>query len=320
MTFFEQLQLPPVVSCNVTTEEVREGLLFEVQTAMGFIHFLFSALVLVSISLEFDPIFVQLPFLSLFVVWHVLLRTWGTGSNKARKLVSVLFDFEIALAVLYSIDIMVTPFVPYPYPEIAHAVFVGIFLIITVNLFGFHPFIRLFIHVPLGNPGVQTGLVLLATDCVLFKTIEFSTFDESTISALRLILAAFGVGLAGITAALMAGTAMSHPRREIFRLYTPWRDVYESIRSLVMFRLMTGMKMSSFARLLEAENEVLTLGLLEEWLDNDRGAAAYEFIVEWKEYRLGKSLDSTEEIHVNQRRRVNRRNDSPLRSPLLRGY
>jgi hypothetical protein len=217
---------------------------------------------------------------------------------------------------------MVTPFVPYPFAEIVHAVFVGIFSLITVNLFGFHPFIRLFIHVPLGSPGIQTGLVLLAIDFALFKTMEFSALDDATISALRLILAVFGVGLAGITAALMAGTAMSHPRREIFRLYTPWRDVYESIRSLVMFRLMTGMKMSSFARLLEAEdpNEVLTLGLLEEWLDNDRGAAAYEFIVKWKEYRLGKSLDTTDEIHVNQRRRVNRQYDSPLRSPLLRGY
>ena len=322
MTFFEQLQLPPVISCNVTTEEARQGLLFEVHTAMGFIHFVFSVLVLVSILLGLDPLFVQMPLLLLFAVWHVLLRTWGSGSNKARKLVSVLFDCEIILALLYSIDIFVKPYVPVPYRAIAHAVFVALFSFSTVNLSGFHPLIRLFIHVPLASPGVQTGLLLLATDYGLFKTIELSTLDEATVSGLRFVLAVFGVALVAVTAGLMAGTAMSHPRREIFRLYTPWRDVYESIRSLVMFRLMTGMKMSSFARLLDAgdPSEVLTLGLLEEWLDNDRGAAAYEFIIEWKAYRLGKCLDTNDEVHVKQQRRAARRDDSPLRSPLLRGY
>jgi hypothetical protein len=289
MTFFDQLQLPgPAVV--VTVSEVRSGLVFEVTTITRFISFVLAVCVLLSVGRNPS----QLVWVSFFLVWRIL--------TQFRHLKSIFLEIFLSLSFLLllvrGLDVSMT-------------FFRIMFLLVAGFHSGFHPWIRLFLHVPLSSPAVQTGLVLTMLDLAMFCHTRFLAVAEW-------ILGVFAVCFLAITAALMAETAVIHTRQTKpgFTVHAPWTDVVASAKCIVQFRLMTGLKISSLIRVFGSFDEPVSINLLIELLGQDRGSSVWEFLVHWCPYRLEKQLGS----RITSKSNFFSRPDAPLTSPLLRGY
>jgi hypothetical protein len=303
MTFFSKLQLPQSAiassKASVTAEEVREGIKFEVKTATEFILFFLSLIILVATYFQW-PILLLIPSLAAFIGWQlVLLR-----SSAVRHL---------RLWIMVTYGIWICCFSP---TLISHQIFFILIACNCMHCIGFHPTPRLFLHVPLSSPAVQTGLAMTG----LSFTGYWLAPTES--AGIQCVASGFGFCMLVITAAFMAETSIVYFRnsKRLLVIHSPWKDVFMSIRAVVTFRLHTGMRLSSFAFLLDAEesSEVITHELLTEWFDEERGHAVWDFIVDWKQDRLGKEVSDYDILPRNPPARIS--NDAPLRSPLLRGY
>ena len=303
MTFFSKLQLPQsaviVSDDDVTVGEVCDGIKYEAKIATEFFRFFLASAAFTAVYLEINPLAQTMVVLA-YIVWHTVL---------AKRIIDpAMWAFAIYLGCMWFMT----------YNHFPLHVFLYLFAANAIHCAGFHPLIRLFIHVPLNSPAVQTGLVLTGTAAAVYW---LSPEEEL---GLQCVASGFGFSMLFVTGALMAETAVMHQRssKRPFRVFAPWTDVVLAIKALTRFRLETGMRLSSFAYLLDSEesSEVVTCDILVDWLNEERGKSIWNFLREWKRVRLGKNSsphDDVETAKINGNRPLN---DAPLRSPLLRGY
>jgi hypothetical protein len=309
MTFFEKLQLPPPAvvvkgepSSEVTVGEAKDGLAFEIATSTKF--FLFMLATSMVACVYFDCSF----YIQTFSVIVFL------GSSLVLNNAIRIFDFQIWLWITY----LAVYLSPWNTPCV-HRFFVWGGALTVIKHAGFHPTIRLFLHVPFTSPAVQTGLVL--TSITLFAFFQIPN-DEY-----KPVLAVACVCFVAMTAAFMAEAALVFYRTSSsrYRILAPWTDVVACTKNIFLFRIMTGVRMSVFVRVLEGEDdsELLSYKILEDWVGEDRGSSIWAFMVDWKQTRLGKNLSIEDELEQGIRKTSPPplfHPDAPLRSPLLRGY
>lgn len=303
MTFYNQLQMGMKPS-DFTAGEALAGLWFEVTTATDFLLFVLTLLVFLSVVFA-QSFPVVLSCVTALVAWEFVVR-------RLRK--TTIFSLAVSVGFW---AVFMTLFVIYGSDNNVFLRVVSLGCVI--NRLGFHPLLRLFIHVPFSSPAVQTGLGLGLIAIGSFLSLEP---EEEGIRLLFFVLCG---SLAVITAALMAETSVIQYRAQnknnLYLIFSPWKDVWLSIKTVSGFPLSTGLGVSALASLLQAEDEeeVLTRRLLEDWLEEERGCQVWTFLLEWKQTRLGKPAteDELSFLRIQETIRVN---DSPLRSPLMRGH
>ena len=314
MTIYDQLIALPESAKRgnpLTTISVRSGLIFEVKSATEFLLFILSCVALVAVVAA--PIAVQTAATTTYLLWYLLLRF---RSLKAGGVFTI----------LVIVSFVTTRYVS-PHNAGLNTAFVALFSVMTLYRLGFHPTTALFVRVPFSSPVVQTGLLLLAVNLLVLWT-------QPGLPELVLLLKWSFVATSVMTMAFMAETAVNEHRNRLFNhvILAPWKDVVFALKSVAMFRLSTGLKISQFLRIIDSntddlEHESITFESLNEWLGEDRAVHIWQFLVVWKQTRLNLPFSADDDsVPVEVLKRVEQRKNSaqyvtpPLRSPLLRGH
>lgn len=310
---------------GVTAREIRDGLFYEANLVLNFFHFILSLTVLISVLIPSFPSSVSSSTILLYLTHYMFISSWNGGSSKTRHLWLAMmhphFLVHCAYIVLGGPDQVRTAFTTYAF---IHVFFVRL---------GFHPYIACFINDPLKLTRVRVGLSLLA---MVGISMWILTEDSLLSTPLLLSTVCFEFFLLAGVLALIAQSVIVASRRTCNHLvYSPLTDVIVSLRSILRFRSTVGMTISSFLRLLDAHidpiktwcDAPITLDTLIEWLSHERGVSVWQFITQFKTYRLGKDPDPSDTVPQDildaveaGRRERWLSTDSPLKSPLLRGH
>ena len=320
--------LPPAACSNITPEEVRDGLLFEVNLVLNFLHFIFVMCVLGSAVFGVA----RAVCICVYLVWCLVQSGWAGGNRKTRQIVYALFypfyfQFWINLGflsvILLNLDI----------PLFNQTFIFNSGLNALWSLGSLHPYFENVIQTSILNVTVQSGIFAAVFVFGLSKTTEFGQiFFQAATLAIALITAGVAVSV--------AVAASGQPRT--YLIYAPWFDIPLAIRSMLNFRSFTNLKLSAFMRLLDAHTDrddslsvgtpdVVQVETLVEWMGEERGVGTWRFLTRWKQSRLGKKvLDSDLVVPVSildslavksMQTSIEAQKSNPvIRSPLLRGY
>lgn len=321
----------------ITVLEVKEGLQYEVILVMDFIKFLISVLL-------WGSCWVVYPVLTLatsifFLAWSVAISLWRPDSESSP--LSVLRSHAVNPITYLPLLLLAQLFLRGTWLEVARDTSTAITLGNMLYCTGFHPDCQYYIHVPLSNPKVLTGLCLLLFLTAVYQvTLALSGVSFSYVIMVWYTYAFSSIVVAATTLCFAAKAALTAAEtKRPFKIFSPLYDVFLSAKSVLNFRTQTGLRVSSFIRMLSAQaaddeslSDTLSYHSLMDWLDEDRGVAAWEFLCLWKQFRLGRRRDESEDRipsdvlqAINMRRMTEhlqtaKREDQPLRSPLLRGY
>jgi hypothetical protein len=301
----------------VTVGELKSGLEFEAVLAMEAILFILSLSAWMT-SLYASTVGTLISS-SLFTSWFVLISIW-----RRKPLVSIISQPFVWLP-LFPLTAILEPNVSDYYKIVA--------FINVLYQSGYHPFLGMYIQVPLSSPRVLTGLGLL----FLLTGGYFLTMQTFSIFINMIVLWYVYAFTAAMVAAVCIATAVKEAMASLtavpFILFNPFKDTYMSIRSVLNFRTQTGLRVSSFIRLLSSEDQSMVVDYhsLMDWFGQERGVAVWTFLCEdWKQYRLGRLCDPVEDripSDVLNSIEIKRLTDhlkstttQPIRSPLLRGY
>lgn len=341
-----EFQLPsnalvPAVPSGIRPEEVRDGLMYEVQLVMQGIHFLLVSLILVSVLVPWADT-VTASSILVYLSWYLLQSGWGRGNRKSRKILLSLLRPTFWLNGIFVIILLFTNYRSSRFEQFL------IFNSVTNTIWSlnFHPYFQVLIQAPLQDVQVRTGIVALGLMYLVRSRIRYDYTDpggDPAILTALLPLTGFAIVTRAIlfiifvfAALLTTGFAVRAGFRAAdvprsYKIYAPWVDLPMAIKSLLEFRSFTNMKMSAFIRLLDAHTDGpldesdVDVETLVEWMGEERGVGTWKFLTWWKPKRLGKSVMDTDmvvptAILDSLQIKAVLNSDAPLRSPLLRGH
>jgi len=311
---------------GVTAREIRNGLFYEANLVLNFFHFILSLTVLISVLIPSCPSPVSTFTILLYLTYYMFISSWNGGSSKTRHLWLAMMHPHFLVHCAYIVlgggdQFLQTAFTTYAF---IHVFFVRL---------GFHPYIACFINDPLILTRVRVGLFLLA-----MVGISLWSLNEASLLSTPLLLSSISLEvliLAGVLSLIAQSVIVASRRTCNHLVHSPLTDVIVSLRSILRFRSTVGMTISSFLRLLDAHidpiktwcDAPITLDTLIEWLSHERGVSVWQFITQFKTYRLGKDPDPSDTVPQDildaveaGRRERWLSTDSPLKSPLLRGH
>ena len=137
---------------------------------------------------------------------------------------------------------------------------------------GFHPVFASFLRTPFNSIHVQSGLVLLTGNTALLYLYRD---DQMMISIIVLSVEAL-IAVIIIGHIIMTSVKI---KQQQYRIFSPWKDVLVSLYHLLSFGSATGLKINTFLRLLEDQDQlVLTLEMLIHWMGGNRGVSAWSWL------------------------------------------
>ena len=268
---------------SVTGKEIRDGLVYEMEIVLKFFHFILSFFVFLSLSC---PVWTSQLSIPTYLSYYMFVSSWKGASSKSRHIWrSIIHPHFIihAIFLFTNDDFFRCIFFAYSF---MHVFFLRI---------AFHPYIATFVTEPFHSTRLRVGIVVLSFILLTGWLLKFyNQLTTSLAIGFTLITVWISVGIVS----LIAHAVVASSTKQFGHLvHSPFIDLFLSIDSIFRFRSSTGMTVSSFLRLVDAHidtanpDPAITLETLVEWLAHERGVAAWQFVQQFKTYRLGKKLD-----------------------------
>lgn len=210
-----------------TVREVHDGLRYDLTVALRTIHFLFVSAIFLIATLDIDIIW-QAILLFLYIPFYVSIRLYSKSSGASRTM-SVILSPVLWLCIVYIVIIFVHELDYLTNFEICRKCFLIFSFLYLVLRSNFHPFLELFLHIPLGDDRLIFGSGLLGS---LYLTYYYPPLE----SAQYVILFLGGVVLLTMVTVVVWNVNRGLEKREKFVIHNNF--IFEflfSLNSLILF-------------------------------------------------------------------------------------